>query len=278
MIQRTDTGTGRSKWRYALALLWLAACGGAVGQPSVGGESHFLRHCGDGCGPGLECVSDVCTRACRVDRSDCSDLAEGATCTNTSIEPGALAVCDLGCRSSADCRTLGAGFTCSSGFCRGPQPTEPGPGGGGSTSGGGDAPIGGTAQPGGGTPGTGGTGGVQVPAPRCLQPFVQGTCEALFQVFAFIDGECRSAVYGGCDGNDNRFTTLEECWSVCEGRPRVAPCPAGRVEREICVECGPAGGCQTLETLCAKECDEGSAACPSPLTCVDGACQAGHCI
>lgn len=278
MSQRTDEGTRRSKWGYALALLALAACGGVVGQPSVGGESHFLRHCDDGCGPRLECVSEVCTRACRVDRGDCSDLADGATCTNTSIEPGALAVCDLACRASADCRKLGEGFTCDDGYCRGPQPTAPGTGGGGSTAAGGGA-TGGGAQPSGGSASSGGTaGGPQVPAARCLQPFVQGTCEAYFPVFAFIDGACQSAVYGGCDGNDNRFTTIEECLNACEGRPSVASCPSGRVEQEICIECGPAGGCKTQATLCAEPCDGPDSPCPSPLTCDAGVCQLGRCI
>ena len=97
--------------------LWLAACGGMLGKPTVGGESHFLQRCSEGCGE-LDCVADLCTRICLVDESSCSDLAPRATCTNASVEPGAVAVCDLTCGGDADCAGLGAAFGCSGGFCR----------------------------------------------------------------------------------------------------------------------------------------------------------------
>lgn len=386
MNQRTNRGIKRSKWGYALALLWLAACGGVVGKPNVGGESHFLRHCGDGCGPGLECVADVCTRGCRVAGGNCSDLAATATCTNASLEPGALAVCDVACQSSADCRALGADFQCDGGFCRGPAPTTPGQGGSASVAGSSGVSGGGAV---GGSSGAGGTGtadvcelpfvqgpcdanfpvfafeggecvpriyggcqgngnrfdtlaacqsqcgagpanvcelpfvqgpceaafpvfafeggecvpkiyggcegngnrfdtleqcqnrcgGVEVPATRCLVPFDSGPCDAAFQVFAFQDGQCRPAQYGGCEGNANRFNTLEQCLSSCEGRPSVAPCPEGRVEQEICLECGPAGGCSLAATACATPCDDAlDSTCAPGLTCVSGFCQAGGCL
>lgn len=273
MNQRSNVSSRRSRWGAALALLWVVACGGALGGPHVGGESHFLLHCGEGCGPGLECVSDVCTRACRIDSGDCSDLAESAKCTNESIEPGSLAVCDVACERSTDCSKLGTAFTCDAGFCRGPIPTEPGPGGGdaGSTSGG--SSSGGSASGGGGS-----SAGPQVPAARCLQPFQTGTCEAAIPVFAFEDGACVPKTYGGCDGNDNRFSTIEQCLSECEGRPAVAPCPEGRVAQQSCLECGPSGGCLKKETVCAQECGPTTTACPSGLTCQEGICQVGPCI
>jgi hypothetical protein len=299
--------SNRSIWGTTLALLWLAACGGAVGTPTVGGESHFLRHCGDGCGPGLECVSDVCTRACRVDNGGCSDLAATARCTNQSVEPGELAVCDLACKKPADCRGLGADFDCDSGFCRGPALAGPsgsggeGAGGSAGTTGGssgagttggssgagttggssGAGTTGGSSGAGttGGSSGAGGTGGVPVPPARCLLPFDQSTCEAAIPVFAFEDGQCVPKTYGGCEGNDNRFYTIEECWSVCEARPAAAPCPEGRVEREICLECGSSpGGCGTRATVCAQPCDAVDAPCNRGLSCQDGFCEAGPCI
>ncbi len=295
--QPSNGSAKRSKWSYALALLWLAACGGVVGKPHVGGESHFLRHCGDGCGPGLECVADICTRSCRVDASDCADLAASATCTNASIEPGAIAVCDLACQTTATCRELGSDFTCESGFCRGPIPTEPGPGGGGSASTGGSASggsavtVGGTES--GGTPAVGGSGlgvggsglgvggsglGVQVPAARCLLPFASGPCDAIFNVYTFDGGQCVPAVYGGCEGNDNRFDTFEQCLNACEGRPAVSSCPDGRVAQEMCVACAPNGGCGQRETLCAQPCDALEPQCERGLTCDSGFCQVGRCI
>jgi Kunitz/Bovine pancreatic trypsin inhibitor domain len=272
------TLSNRSIWGTTLALLWLAACGGAVGSPTVGGESHFLRHCGDGCGPGLECVSDVCTRGCRVDSGSCSDLAASARCTNESVEPGELAVCDLSCEKPADCRVLGADFECDSGFCRGPARVGQGGSGGGGASGAGT--TGGSSGAGttGGSSSAGGTGGVPVPAARCLLPFEPSSCDAAFPVFAFEDGQCVPKIYGGCEGNDNRFNTVEECWSVCEGRPSVAACPEGRVAQKVCLACGPAGGCATLETVCAQPCGAQEPPCESPLTCDSGFCQMGRCI
>jgi hypothetical protein len=89
-----------------------------------------LRHCFEGCGS-LECVSDICTRSCRVDGGSCADLSPQARCTNTSVEPGAIAVCDLSCSGAADCGALGEGFACDGGFCRSSTPPANGGGGGG---------------------------------------------------------------------------------------------------------------------------------------------------
>jgi hypothetical protein len=114
----------------AAVALWLGACGGIVGKPTAGGESHFLRHCFEGCGS-LECVSDICTRSCLVDRSSCADLSSQARCTNTSIEPGEIAVCDLSCSQAADCAVLGEAFACDGGFCRSTAQPASGSGGGG---------------------------------------------------------------------------------------------------------------------------------------------------
>jgi hypothetical protein len=100
-----------------VVVLWLAACGGMLGKPTAGGESHFLRHCSEGCGE-LDCVADICTRSCLVDESSCSDLSPRASCTNASVEPGAVAVCDLTCSRDLDCAGLGDAFACSDGFCR----------------------------------------------------------------------------------------------------------------------------------------------------------------
>jgi hypothetical protein len=45
----------------------------------------------------------------------------------------------------------------------------------------------------------------------CSLPFDPGPCEALFPVYAFVDGSCMLRTYGGCQGNGNRFETLEAC-------------------------------------------------------------------
>lgn len=282
MKMGNDSKGRHVSWRYVIAALWLAACGGAVGQTTVGGESHFLRHCGDGCGEGLECVSDICTRSCRVDRaSSCEDLAAAARCTNTSIEPGAIAVCDQACENDADCRARGADFECEAGYCRGPaisrSPTPPQPGGAGQSSGGsgGGAPSGAVA-------GTGaspvGAGGSPEPLPdRCSLPFDPGNCEGLISAYAFVDGGCQEMVWGGCGGNANLFHSIEECLNACELRPAANACADGRVEREICVACGPAGGCGEKLLACAQPCDTETKCASKYFACFDGVCQQTQC-
>jgi hypothetical protein len=100
--------------------LWLAgACGGkTTGTPVVGSESHFLMHCTDSCDSDLSCIAGLCTKSCITGVDDCSELASAAVCTNQSVEPGAVAVCDVSCTSPADCAALGDGHTCDGGFCR----------------------------------------------------------------------------------------------------------------------------------------------------------------
>jgi hypothetical protein len=110
-----------------------------------------------------------------------------------------------------------------------------------------------------------------------LQPFDPGPCEALLSRFAFVDGSCVERAYGGCEGNDNRFDTLEECLAICEGRPSPRSCPAGRRPETICLACGAAGGCQDEQTVCVKGCSS-NADCDGNLWCYDGVCQAGGCF
>lgn len=272
----------KSNWvslRHALLGFLLLACGGAMGVSTVGGESHFLRHCGDGCGPGLDCVADLCTRGCVVAQDSCSDLDQGATCTAASIEPGAIAVCDAACTNDAACSSLGADFSCQGGFCREAPPSVPN----GGASSGGSTPGGSTSTPGGSAgmpatqPDTGGAGPDWTPPERCLQAFDAGTCEAAIAVFAYEDGGCVPKTYGGCDGNDNRFYTIEACLAVCEGVPGANACPEGRVRRSICIGCGPAGGCGETIDACAQPC-ELQEDCTGTLSCSDGVCQAEHCI
>ena len=51
----------------------------------------------------------------------------------------------------------------------------------------------------------------------CLLPKAAGTCEAAFPAFWYSHelGECLEFTYGGCEGNANRFDTLEECQKAC---------------------------------------------------------------
>lgn len=116
-LSRKGFGFG-SALRWLLASALALSCGGAIDPPHLGGESHFLQHCEKSCADGLDCISGVCTRGCVVNQASCSDLSPQATCTDQSIEPGAVAVCDQSCSSNADCAVLGAQHRCELGYCR----------------------------------------------------------------------------------------------------------------------------------------------------------------
>ena len=44
-----------------------------------------------------------------------------------------------------------------------------------------------------------------------------GPCDAIFPMwfFDFTDGTCKQFNYGGCEGNENRFRSKEECERTC---------------------------------------------------------------
>lgn len=111
----------------ALGLFGLAgACGGKTsGTTILGSESHFLVRCSDRCGDGLECIGGICTRSCITGQDSCQELASAAICTNQSVEPGSVAVCDVSCTTRKDCAALGAEHACESGFCRGVSASVP---------------------------------------------------------------------------------------------------------------------------------------------------------
>ena len=63
---------------------------------------------------------------------------------------------------------------------------------------------------------------------------IVGPCEALIERWYYdkASNSCQAFTYGGCDGNENNFETLEECESlcevpqddICELNPEVGPC------------------------------------------------------
>jgi len=56
-----------------------------------------------------------------------------------------------------------------------------------------------------------------VVTPVCELPFVGGPCEAAMQVYWYNSekGQCEERTYGGCDGNENRFSSLADCEQAC---------------------------------------------------------------
>uniref|UniRef100_A0A3Q1K386 Si:dkey-117n7.5 n=1 Tax=Anabas testudineus TaxID=64144 RepID=A0A3Q1K386_ANATE len=64
---------------------------------------------------------------------------------------------------------------------------------------------------------------------RCLEPMSEGFCSdyVLLWYFHRLSGECRPFVYGGCGGNQNRFSSRDECQSWCEMKRRVRKLEAG---------------------------------------------------
>ena len=112
----------------------------------------------------------------------------------------------------------------------------------------------------------------------CSLPFDPGPYEAAVPVFAFADGACVTRTYGGCQGNDNRFDTLEECMAACLGLPDPNGCTPDRVKQHICMACGPAGGCGQYADVCAKPCTAPTDCGGRLSSCARGVCQAGGCI
>ena len=52
----------------------------------------------------------------------------------------------------------------------------------------------------------------------CHQPKKVGSCKAAFSRYYFNSavGECKEFTYGGCQGNENNFKTLEACQKKCD--------------------------------------------------------------
>ncbi|XP_028938241.1 WAP four-disulfide core domain protein 18-like [Ornithorhynchus anatinus] len=67
------------------------------------------------------------------------------------------------------------------------------------------------------TPETGSSGNI------CEKPMDKGLCMAYMPKFYYNSKtkKCESFIYGGCQGNENRFDTVEECMARCGGKQKV---------------------------------------------------------
>ncbi len=77
----------------------------------------------------------------------------------------------------------------------------------------------------GGAPAAGGTGGIQFVGSPCVLAADPGPCTGHFSWYFFnvVTGRCETFVYGGCEGNGNRYETLAECERACPTPPSCSP-------------------------------------------------------
>jgi len=53
---------------------------------------------------------------------------------------------------------------------------------------------------------------------KCSQPAkVEGSCHDYVLAYSYVSssGRCEAFYYGGCEGNENRFESAEDCESQC---------------------------------------------------------------
>jgi hypothetical protein len=125
-------------------------------------------------------------------------------------------------------------------------------------------------------------------------PYATGPCLAYDPSYWFdaSTGVCMPFIYGGCEGNDNRFATVDDCYEACRGRgdhdattcTDTGECIARRlgepcctsdirdfvaVRRDVDFSCDdPALGCQPCADNCATVPQDGY---------FGSRCEAGHC-
>ena len=105
---------------------------------------------------------------------------------------------------------------------------------------------------------------------QCTQPAEAGPCKGEHARFFYdtITGQCRSFTYGGCQKNENHFSTLKDCLKVCvgsrergtrEGNRALVSFTDGLCLTEICLQPKVVGTCQERRPtwyfdLTAQEC------------------------
>ncbi|MDF2697683.1 MAG: hypothetical protein K0S65_6066 [Labilithrix sp.] len=95
---------------------------------------------------------------------------------------------------------------------------------------------------------------------RCSLPKVVGPCDAAMLVYWFnaATEKCEPFLYGGCEGNANRFDSAEACVTACAPGAAVDPCKA--------ITCDEGKQCvyQGATPVCAEPCEEGSTCSEAP--------------
>ena len=76
---------------------------------------------------------------------------------------------------------------------------------------------------------------------ECLLPKDSGNCMAAFLKYYYDwqQGECLKFYYGGCQGNENRFESLDECEKRCSSKSLIFKFPSrqncGKSSGEECI-------------------------------------------
>merc|ERR1711920_521261 len=79
-----------------------------------------------------------------------------------------------------------------------------------------------------------------------------GFCRGYFKSWYFDGEECKTFVYGGCQGNANRFTSKEECENVCQndepifGRGFEGPETDNKDDKPVCEQPIFTGPCRAM--------------------------------
>lgn len=186
----------------------------------------------------------------------------------------------LGCTGSeedGDDETETGGRTGSGGKGSGGKPGSGGAASGGAASGGRTGSGGAAGSP--GSAGEGGMGGLGGGAGVCELPFDGGPCDASISVYFHNakTGLCELTVYGGCQGNGNRFATLAACEQACDVERTEAAClvdgityPSGSGRVPDPYSCNTCGCDDGVVDGCTK------IGCPEP--CEDGFVAATECV
>jgi hypothetical protein len=132
-----------------------------------------------------------------------------------------------------------------------------------------------------GSAGEGGMGGLGGGPAVCELPFDDGPCDGAIPVYFHNakTGRCEPAVYGGCGGNENRFSTMRACEQACDVPRTEAAClvdgvtyPSGFGKVPDPYSCNTCGcddgvvfGCTKIG--CSEPCEEGFVAATECVEC-----------
>lgn len=70
----------------------------------------------------------------------------------------------------------------------------------------------------------------------CNLPVDPGVCRGSFAkyYYDYVSRVCREFLYGGCEGNANRFSTMAECESICIHHEEPVPPGNGTSLSSLC--------------------------------------------